>query len=178
MSTTDRRANRRLSDRRRSLPSCKSSSLTEVLQIFVSQIVLASNRADLTLVCPSHSDSVHFCLWATAFGMNSVVYVPRIKPETIAALSAFCEKANMVSTGIDTTPTSGNSAAFQYNHVEIVESKVNAGAFPSQESAQIANNLSNLGQLYNREDLETDVPAIDFLDKLLRYNHHDRITRK
>lgn len=36
---------------------------------------------------------------ATAFGMRSVVYVPRIKLETVAALSAFCEKASMVSTG-------------------------------------------------------------------------------
>uniref|UniRef100_A0A5B6ZUB7 Dihydrodipicolinate reductase N-terminal domain-containing protein n=1 Tax=Davidia involucrata TaxID=16924 RepID=A0A5B6ZUB7_DAVIN len=37
---------------------------------------------------------------ATAFGMRSVVYVPRIKLDTIAALSAFCEKASMVSTGV------------------------------------------------------------------------------
>ncbi|XP_034711076.1 dihydrodipicolinate reductase-like protein CRR1, chloroplastic isoform X4 [Vitis riparia] len=36
---------------------------------------------------------------ATAFGMNSVVYVPRIKLDTVTALSAFCEKASMVSTG-------------------------------------------------------------------------------
>lgn len=33
--------------------------------------------------------------------MNSVVYVPRIKQETVMALSAFCEKASMVSTGWD-----------------------------------------------------------------------------
>lgn len=37
---------------------------------------------------------------ATAFGMNSVVYVPRIKQDTVMALSAFCEKASMVSTGV------------------------------------------------------------------------------
>lgn len=37
---------------------------------------------------------------ATAFGMNTVVYVPRIKMETVSALSAFCEKATMVSTGV------------------------------------------------------------------------------
>lgn len=36
---------------------------------------------------------------ATAFGMKSVVYVPRIKLDTVAALSAFCEKATMVSAG-------------------------------------------------------------------------------
>lgn len=37
---------------------------------------------------------------ATAFGINSVVYVPRVKLETITALSAFCEKASMVSSGV------------------------------------------------------------------------------
>lgn len=37
---------------------------------------------------------------ATAFGMNSVVYVPRIKQDTVMALSAFCEKASMVSAGV------------------------------------------------------------------------------
>lgn len=35
----------------------------------------------------------------------------------------------------------------------------NEQAFPSQDSVQIANNLSNLGQLYNRDDLETNVPV-------------------
>ncbi|PHT87158.1 putative 4-hydroxy-tetrahydrodipicolinate reductase 3, chloroplastic [Capsicum annuum] len=33
---------------------------------------------------------------ATAFGMNSVVYVPRIKQETVMALSMLCEKASTV----------------------------------------------------------------------------------
>lgn len=37
---------------------------------------------------------------ATAFGMRSVVCVPRIKPDTVGALSAFCDKASMVSTGV------------------------------------------------------------------------------
>ncbi|RZC59031.1 hypothetical protein C5167_006337 [Papaver somniferum] len=36
---------------------------------------------------------------ATAFGMKSVVYVPRIKLDMVTALSAFCEKASMVSSG-------------------------------------------------------------------------------
>ncbi|KAI3817952.1 hypothetical protein L1987_11754 [Smallanthus sonchifolius] len=103
---------------------------------------------------------------ATAFGMNSVVYVPRIKPETVAALSAFCEKASMgcliaptLSIGSILLQQAAISASFHYNNVEIVESKANTGAFPSQDSVQIANNLSNLGQLYNRDDLETNVPA-------------------
>ncbi|KAK6135301.1 hypothetical protein DH2020_030943 [Rehmannia glutinosa] len=64
---------------------------------------------------------------ATAFGMKSVVYVPRIKTETVSALSAFCEKATM--------------------------------DFPSQDAIQIANNLTNLGQIYNREDISTDIPV-------------------
>ncbi|XP_062120511.1 dihydrodipicolinate reductase-like protein CRR1, chloroplastic isoform X3 [Humulus lupulus] len=64
---------------------------------------------------------------AIAFGMSSVVYVPRIKPDTISALSAFCEKASM--------------------------------DFPSPDATQIANNLSNLGQIYNREDISTEVSA-------------------
>lgn len=29
--------------------------------------------------------------------------------------------------------------------------------FPSSDATQIANNLSNLGQIYNREDISTDV---------------------
>ncbi|XP_039025484.1 dihydrodipicolinate reductase-like protein CRR1, chloroplastic [Hibiscus syriacus] len=36
----------------------------------------------------------------TAFGLKSVVYVPRIKADTISALSAFCEKASMVRAGV------------------------------------------------------------------------------
>lgn len=30
---------------------------------------------------------------------------------------------------------------------------------PSQEAIQIANNITNLGQMYNREDLTTEVPV-------------------
>ncbi|PIA49624.1 hypothetical protein AQUCO_01300417v1 [Aquilegia coerulea] len=37
---------------------------------------------------------------ATAFGMKSVVYVPKISLDTVTALSAFCEKATMVSSGV------------------------------------------------------------------------------
>lgn len=59
---------------------------------------------------------------ATAFGMKSVVYVPRIKLDTVSALTAFCEKASMVSQGlfggtnsfnrIHTTPASFNFCLF------------------------------------------------------------------
>lgn len=103
---------------------------------------------------------------ATAFGMKSVVYVPRIKLDTVAALSAFCEKASM---GVLVAPTlsigsillqqAAISASFHYRNVEIVESKANANDLPSAEANQIANNLSNLGQIYNREDSSTDVLA-------------------
>ncbi|GFZ15301.1 dihydrodipicolinate reductase, bacterial/plant [Actinidia rufa] len=103
---------------------------------------------------------------ATAFGMKSVVYVPRIKLDTVAALSAFCEKASMgcliaptLSIGSILLQQAAISASFHYNNVEIVESRANAIDFPSQDAIQIANNLSNLGQIYNKEDISTDVLA-------------------
>lgn len=34
---------------------------------------------------------------AAAFGLSSVVYVPKIELETVTELSAFCEKASMVN---------------------------------------------------------------------------------
>ncbi|OMO97911.1 hypothetical protein COLO4_14264 [Corchorus olitorius] len=102
----------------------------------------------------------------TAFGLKSVVYVPRIKHDTISALSAFCEKASMgclvaptLSIGSILLQQAAISASFHYNNVEIVESKAHAKDLPSADAVQIANNLSNLGQLYNREDLSTDVLA-------------------
>ncbi|OWM79511.1 dihydrodipicolinate reductase-like protein CRR1, chloroplastic [Punica granatum] len=103
---------------------------------------------------------------ATAFGMRSVVYVPRIKLDTVTALSAFCEKASMgclvaptLSIGSILLQQAAISASFHYNNVEIVESRANSRDLPSADAVQIANNLSNLGQLYNREDLSTDVKA-------------------
>ncbi|KAG9158461.1 hypothetical protein Leryth_013197 [Lithospermum erythrorhizon] len=103
---------------------------------------------------------------ATAFGMNSVVFVPRIKSETVAALSVFCEKASMgclvaptLSIGSILLQQAAISASFHFNNVEIVESRPSARDFPTQDAIQIANNMSNLGQLYNREDISTDVPA-------------------
>ncbi|CAJ1977098.1 unnamed protein product [Sphenostylis stenocarpa] len=103
---------------------------------------------------------------ATAFGMKSIVYVPRIKLDTVAALSAFCEKASM---GVLVAPTlsigsillqqAAISASFHYSNVEIVESRDNAKDLPSADANQIAKNLSNLGQVYNKEDPSTDVLA-------------------
>ncbi|XP_019452827.1 PREDICTED: dihydrodipicolinate reductase-like protein CRR1, chloroplastic isoform X3 [Lupinus angustifolius] len=51
------------------------------------------------------------------------------------------------------------SASFHYGNVEIVESKDDASDLPSANANQIANNLSNLGQIYNRQDSSTDVLA-------------------
>ncbi|XP_062120509.1 dihydrodipicolinate reductase-like protein CRR1, chloroplastic isoform X1 [Humulus lupulus] len=103
---------------------------------------------------------------AIAFGMSSVVYVPRIKPDTISALSAFCEKASMgclvaptLSIGSILLQQAAISASFHYRNVEIVESRDTAMDFPSPDATQIANNLSNLGQIYNREDISTEVSA-------------------
>ncbi|XVF09803.1 hypothetical protein REPUB_Repub07fG0128100 [Reevesia pubescens] len=103
---------------------------------------------------------------ATAFGLKSVVYVPRTKLDTISALSAFCDKASMgclvaptLSIGSILLQQAAISASFHYNNVEIVESRAHATDLPSPDAFQIANNLSNLGQIYNREDLSTDVLA-------------------
>ncbi|GFP87671.1 putative 4-hydroxy-tetrahydrodipicolinate reductase 3 chloroplastic [Phtheirospermum japonicum] len=103
---------------------------------------------------------------ATAFGMKSLVYAPRIKPETVSALSALCDKATMgclvaptLSIGSILLQQAAISASFHYNNVEIVESRANPGDFPSQDAIQIANNLTNLGQIYNREDISTDIMA-------------------
>ncbi|KAH6769324.1 Dihydrodipicolinate reductase [Perilla frutescens var. frutescens] len=103
---------------------------------------------------------------ATAFGMKTVVYVPRMKMETVAALSAFCEKASMgclvaptLSIGSILLQQAAISASFHYNNVEIVESKSSVVDLPSQDAIQIANNITNLGQMYNREDISTDILA-------------------
>jgi hypothetical protein len=47
-------------------------------------------------------------LQASAFGLNSVVYVPKLELETVAALSAFCEKASIVSSIDNNRPIKGN----------------------------------------------------------------------
>ncbi|KAI4381221.1 hypothetical protein MLD38_007316 [Melastoma candidum] len=103
---------------------------------------------------------------ATAFGMKSVVYVPRINLETVTALSTFCDKASMgclvaptLSIGSILLQQAAITASFHYNNVEIVESRSNSQDLPSADAFQIARNLSNLGQIYNREDITTDVVA-------------------
>ncbi|XP_058727300.1 dihydrodipicolinate reductase-like protein CRR1, chloroplastic [Vicia villosa] len=111
---------------------------------------------------------------ATTFGMKSVIYVPQIKSDTVAALSAFCDKATM---GVLVAPTlsigsillqqAAISASFHYRNVEIVESKDNANDLPSAYANHIANNLFKLGEIYNREeDSSTDVLVLHSLELL------------
>jgi chloroplast NAD(P)H dehydrogenase len=50
-------------------------------------------------------------------------------------------------------------ASFHYNNVEIVESRPNPSDLPSQDAIQIANNITDLGQIYNREDMDSDNPV-------------------
>ncbi|CAN6484962.1 unnamed protein product [Victoria cruziana] len=99
---------------------------------------------------------------ATAFGLKSIVYVPGISLDTVAALSAFCEKASMgclvaptLSIGSVLLQQAAITASFHYDNVEIVESRPQASDLPSQDAQQIARNLSNLGRLYNKDDLST-----------------------
>ncbi|CAM0870438.1 unnamed protein product [Alopecurus aequalis] len=100
---------------------------------------------------------------AAAFGLSSVVYVPKIEMDTVAELSAFCDKGVLVaptlSIGSVLLQQAAIQASFHYNNVEIVESRPNPSDLPSQDAIQIANNISDLGQIYNREDMDTDNPA-------------------
>ncbi|XP_052146680.1 dihydrodipicolinate reductase-like protein CRR1, chloroplastic isoform X3 [Oryza glaberrima] len=103
---------------------------------------------------------------AAAFGLNSVVYVPKIELDTVTELSAFCEKASMgclvaptLSIGSVLLQQAAIQASFHYNNVEIVESRPNPSDLPSQDAIQIANNITDLGQIYNREDMDSDNPA-------------------
>ncbi|XP_042422409.1 dihydrodipicolinate reductase-like protein CRR1, chloroplastic isoform X2 [Zingiber officinale] len=103
---------------------------------------------------------------AAAFGLRSVVHVPEIELETVTALSVFCEKASMgclvaptLSIGSVLLQQAAIQASFHYNNVEIVESRPNPKELPSAEAIQIANNLTDLGQMYNREDIATENPA-------------------
>lgn len=41
-------------------------------------------------------EMVYYHEQAAAFGLSSVVYVPKIELETVTELSAFCDKASVV----------------------------------------------------------------------------------
>lgn len=103
---------------------------------------------------------------ATAFGLKSVVGVPGLEMDAVGALSSFCEKA---STGCIVAPSlsigsvllqqAAAAAAFQYNHVEIIESQQGLSEYPSQQAVQLAGSLSGLGQIYNDGNSSKDFPA-------------------
>ncbi|CAM6089354.1 unnamed protein product [Calypogeia fissa] len=110
---------------------------------------------------------------ATAFGLKSVVCAPNLDPEVVGGLVTFCEKA---STGCIICPTlsigrvllqqAAIQAAFHYGSVQIIESSPsgdggdgNNGAAPSPEAELFANNLSELGRVYNQGDKGRDSPA-------------------
>ncbi|URE23255.1 Dihydrodipicolinate reductase, N-terminus [Musa troglodytarum] len=120
---------------------------------------IAQTKANGVVVDFTHPGSVYDNVkQAAAFGLRSVVYVPDIELETVTALSVFCEKASMgclvaptLSIGSVLLQQAALQASFHYNNVEI--------DLPSPEAVQIANNLTDLGQRYNREDISTDNPA-------------------
>ncbi|GJN36262.1 hypothetical protein PR202_gb25105 [Eleusine coracana subsp. coracana] len=127
---------------------------------------IAQSRATGVVVDFSEPSTVYDNVkQAAAFGLSSVVYVPKIELDTVAELSAFCEKASM---GVLVAPTlsigsvllqqAAIQASFHYSNVEIVESRPNPSDLPSQDAIQIANNVSDLGQIYNREDMDSDNP--------------------
>ncbi|XP_024312322.1 dihydrodipicolinate reductase-like protein CRR1, chloroplastic isoform X2 [Brachypodium distachyon] len=70
-----------------------------------------------------------------------------------------CLVAPTLSIGSVLLQQAAIQASFHYNNVEIVESRPNPSDLPSQDAVQIANNISELGQIYNREDMESDNPA-------------------
>ncbi|TKV98598.1 hypothetical protein SEVIR_9G569900v4 [Setaria viridis] len=128
---------------------------------------IAQSRATGVVVDFSEPSTVYDNVkQAAAFGLSSVVYVPKIELDTVTELSAFCEKASMgclvaptLSIGSVLLQQAAIQASFHYSNVEIVESRPNPLDLPSQDAIQIANNISDLGQIYNREDMDTSSPA-------------------
>ncbi|KAF7051250.1 hypothetical protein CFC21_059505 [Triticum aestivum] len=128
---------------------------------------IAQTRATGVVVDFSEPSSVYDNVkQAAAFGLSSVVYVPKIEMDTVTELSAFCDKASMgclvaptLSIGSVLLQQAAIQASFHYNNVEIVESRPNPSDLPSPDAIQIANNISDLGQIYNRQDMDSDNPA-------------------
>ncbi|KAK2985101.1 hypothetical protein RJ640_022979 [Escallonia rubra] len=104
---------------------------------------------DLTMVLGSISQS-----------KSTAVVVDFTDPSTVYDnVKQGCLITPTLSIGSILLQQAAISASFHFKNVEIVESRPNAGEFPSQDAIQIANNLSNLGQIYNRDDLSTDISA-------------------
>ncbi|KAH8973871.1 hypothetical protein BDL97_01G070500 [Sphagnum fallax] len=103
---------------------------------------------------------------ATAFGLRSVVGVSGVEMDVVGALSTFCEKASTgciiapsLSIGAVLLQQAAAMAAFQYRHVEIIESQGSSLEYPSREAVEIANSLSGLGQVYNDGNTSKEFPA-------------------
>ncbi|XP_014628536.1 dihydrodipicolinate reductase-like protein CRR1, chloroplastic isoform X4 [Glycine soja] len=94
-------------------------------------------------------------------GMEEPLEIPIINDLTmiLGSISQGVLVAPTLSIGSILLQQAAISASFHYSNVEIVESRANANDLPSADANQIANNLSNLGQIYNREDPSTDVLA-------------------
>ncbi|KAI4969317.1 hypothetical protein ZWY2020_000231 [Hordeum vulgare] len=97
---------------------------------------IAQTRATGVVVDFSEPSSVYDNVkQAAAFGLSSVVYVPKIEMDTVTELSAFCDKASMgflvaptLSIGSVLLQQAAIQASFHYNNVEIVESRPNPSA--------------------------------------------------
>ncbi|CAD6209256.1 unnamed protein product [Miscanthus lutarioriparius] len=119
---------------------------------------IAQSRATGVVVDFSEPSAVYDNVkQAAAFGLSSVVYVPKIELDTVTEL--VCLVAPTLSIGSVLLQQAAIQASFHYSNVEIVESKPNPSDLPSQDAIQIANNISDLGQIYNREDMDSSSPA-------------------
>ncbi|CAK9857644.1 unnamed protein product [Sphagnum jensenii] len=103
---------------------------------------------------------------ATAFGLRSVVGVSGVEMDVVGALSTFCDKASTgciiapsLSIGAVLLQQAAAMAAFQFRHVEIIESQGSSLEYPSREAVEIANSLSGLGQVYNDGNTSKEFPA-------------------
>ncbi|CAI0546985.1 unnamed protein product, partial [Linum tenue] len=77
-----------------------------------------------------------------AFGMRSVVYVPRIKVDTWFSNLQGCLVAPPLSIRSIVLQRAAISASFHYNNVEIGESAADATDLPSADAVQIAQKTS------------------------------------
>jgi len=95
-----------------------------------------------------------------------VVGVSGVEMDVVGALSTFCDKASTgciiapsLSIGAVLLQQAAAMAAFQYRHVEIIESQGSSLEYPSREAVEIANSLSGLGQVYNDGNTSKEFPA-------------------
>nr|CAD1835451.1 unnamed protein product [Ananas comosus var. bracteatus] len=97
---------------------------------------------------------------AAAFGLSSIVYVPKIQLETVTELSLFCEKASMgcliaptLSIGSVLLQQAAIQASFHYNNVEIVESRPDPAVYTLKHDVTNVKCLMPEFDLWTREVL-------------------------